>query len=393
MSWASRRQTSRVEDMAYCLLGLFDVNLPLLYGEGMKAFTRLQREIIRHSSDQSIFAWTTKSRAENTGMFASDPSAFANSGDVVQLPKAFPSKEVVPYEVTNRGLRIKLPFITRNGLLSYTYLAHSKEHTLYQVKLGCCRSYAPETNLSILLLEDPNNESVRYDSNTLVMEQYKEVDSKIFYVTNPSAHQPAADKPHLWSSICLYVAPDLQAEGISVLDISSNAPKEIQLHNDRSQISRYISSREEAPRLITLTAFKGTEHILCWNDLLDPCHNGAWTRASRLRDPPEIFISMAGKSIDYEATVQALRNLLRLSFKCPVPARERLNLDELVSSDLKTLHFDRNDSVLLPWVEGKDLQVTLRHEMAVNQEFPTLVISVEFAKGDVSRIFETPFLK
>jgi len=34
MSWASRRQTSRPEDMAYCLLGLFDINMPLLYGEG-----------------------------------------------------------------------------------------------------------------------------------------------------------------------------------------------------------------------------------------------------------------------------------------------------------------------------------------------------------------------
>jgi hypothetical protein len=41
--------------MAYCLMGLFDVNMPLLYGEGTKAFTRLQEEIIRTSTDQSIF--------------------------------------------------------------------------------------------------------------------------------------------------------------------------------------------------------------------------------------------------------------------------------------------------------------------------------------------------
>ena len=38
MSWASRRATTRHEDVAYCLLGLFDVNMPLLYGEGEKAF-------------------------------------------------------------------------------------------------------------------------------------------------------------------------------------------------------------------------------------------------------------------------------------------------------------------------------------------------------------------
>jgi hypothetical protein len=42
MSWASDRQTTRIEDMAYCLLGIFNVNMPLLYGEGDKAFIRLQ---------------------------------------------------------------------------------------------------------------------------------------------------------------------------------------------------------------------------------------------------------------------------------------------------------------------------------------------------------------
>ncbi|KAH8667022.1 heterokaryon incompatibility protein-domain-containing protein [Xylariales sp. PMI_506] len=57
MSWAATRQTSRKEDMAYSLLGLFDINMPLLYGEGEKAFLRLQEEIIKVSSDQTIFAW------------------------------------------------------------------------------------------------------------------------------------------------------------------------------------------------------------------------------------------------------------------------------------------------------------------------------------------------
>ena len=38
MSWASRRVTTRDEDIAYCLLGIFDVNMPLIYGEGEKAF-------------------------------------------------------------------------------------------------------------------------------------------------------------------------------------------------------------------------------------------------------------------------------------------------------------------------------------------------------------------
>jgi hypothetical protein len=57
MAWASKRSTTRIEDMAYSLLGIFDINMPLLYGEGLKAFKRLQEEIIRVSSDQSILAW------------------------------------------------------------------------------------------------------------------------------------------------------------------------------------------------------------------------------------------------------------------------------------------------------------------------------------------------
>lgn len=55
MSWAAYRHTTRLEDMAYCLLGLFDINMPLLYGEGSRAFVRLQEEILRQSEDDSLF--------------------------------------------------------------------------------------------------------------------------------------------------------------------------------------------------------------------------------------------------------------------------------------------------------------------------------------------------
>jgi hypothetical protein len=41
MSWASEREPMRIEDTAYCLLGIFGVNMPLLYGEGERAFNRL----------------------------------------------------------------------------------------------------------------------------------------------------------------------------------------------------------------------------------------------------------------------------------------------------------------------------------------------------------------
>ncbi|PIL24779.1 hypothetical protein GSI_12665 [Ganoderma sinense ZZ0214-1] len=58
MSWAAARETTRVEDRAYSLFGIFDVNLPTLYGEGDRAFQRLQEEILRRIPDQSLFAWS-----------------------------------------------------------------------------------------------------------------------------------------------------------------------------------------------------------------------------------------------------------------------------------------------------------------------------------------------
>ena len=57
MHWASKRKTTRKEDEAYSLLGIFGINMPLLYGEGVRAFQRLQEEIIRTSTDQTILAW------------------------------------------------------------------------------------------------------------------------------------------------------------------------------------------------------------------------------------------------------------------------------------------------------------------------------------------------
>ncbi|KAK0646367.1 hypothetical protein B0T16DRAFT_510501 [Cercophora newfieldiana] len=59
MKWAAWRNTTRIEDAAYCLLGIFDIAIPLLYGEGKMAFARLQEAIITRYQDQSLLAWGT----------------------------------------------------------------------------------------------------------------------------------------------------------------------------------------------------------------------------------------------------------------------------------------------------------------------------------------------
>lgn len=76
MSWAANRTTTRPEDRAYSLLGIFDVSMPLLYGEGGgKAFYRLQEEIMKLSTDPTIFAWSNLPNP-TFGMLAASPDSF-----------------------------------------------------------------------------------------------------------------------------------------------------------------------------------------------------------------------------------------------------------------------------------------------------------------------------
>lgn len=102
MLWASKRETKRREDVAYSLLGIFDVYMPLIYGEGVRAFRRLQEEIIKRHNDLSIFAWTsTPSHNSNglVGTFASSPTEFA------ECPDLEPHKSLTAeFALTNRGL-------------------------------------------------------------------------------------------------------------------------------------------------------------------------------------------------------------------------------------------------------------------------------------------------
>ncbi|KAH8893860.1 HET-domain-containing protein [Thozetella sp. PMI_491] len=75
MEYASRRQTTRPEDMAYCLLGLFNVHLPLLYGEGNRAFLRLQEEILKEILHLRLTTFIP-SNVPLVGVLATAPTSF-----------------------------------------------------------------------------------------------------------------------------------------------------------------------------------------------------------------------------------------------------------------------------------------------------------------------------
>ena len=133
MSWASRRTATRVEDTAYCMLGIFQVSMPLLYGEGDNAFRRLQEEIMRTSDDRSLFAWESgeNTRGSFHGLIARHPSSFASwidgqkaflhegPGWIRQIPwhtyhwrpptSTLIKEAATPWSLTNLGIQISLP--------------------------------------------------------------------------------------------------------------------------------------------------------------------------------------------------------------------------------------------------------------------------------------------
>jgi hypothetical protein len=120
MSWASCRKTERAEDEAYCLLGLFGINMPLLYGEGKNAFLRLQQEILRTSDDASIFIFVrsvvTGSLGSSQALLARSPKAFERSQHV--SVGIWPHQE--PYVLSNKSLRVFAPLrILSHRLTAY----------------------------------------------------------------------------------------------------------------------------------------------------------------------------------------------------------------------------------------------------------------------------------
>ncbi|KAI4241765.1 MAG: hypothetical protein LQ352_007389 [Teloschistes flavicans] len=113
MSWFSGRETTVEEDAAYCLLGIYGVNMPLLYGEGReRAFRRLQEEIMRYSDDHSIFAWTSHAPLKDgSGFLAGSPDYFTSTGMYEHQPDVRTSE---PFEMTNKGISIRV-FLQQQG--------------------------------------------------------------------------------------------------------------------------------------------------------------------------------------------------------------------------------------------------------------------------------------
>ncbi|KAH0840416.1 hypothetical protein AYO21_03053 [Fonsecaea monophora] len=150
MYWASKRKTSRVEDRAYSLLGLFDVSMPMIYGEGIKAFRRLQEEILKSTDDQSIFAWHSPEYSEGTvvDVFASSPSDFVGSGAIAREP--FHRVRGKPTTITNQGVIIELPIMSVTRLGTTEFKLYDEVHAILDCQIGSAPGTFPMIRLRSL---------------------------------------------------------------------------------------------------------------------------------------------------------------------------------------------------------------------------------------------------
>lgn len=120
MSWAATRQSTRIEDVAYSLLGIFGINMPLLYGEEERAFLRLQSEIISSYPDSTILAWILRPEISGdvsempddsySGVMASSPMFFQDCAEV----KTLSNPSLFDFSMSNRGIQLRAQF----GLLA-----------------------------------------------------------------------------------------------------------------------------------------------------------------------------------------------------------------------------------------------------------------------------------
>ena len=142
MSWAATRQTTRAEDMAYCLLGIFDINMPMLYGEGSRAFLRLQEHIVKEVNDLSIFAWKTSTEQTYHGVFAEDVMAFRDSFSIQAAEDMSFGSD---FTVTNKGVQIE------------AIIGASLEGGGYLMKLNCTQPSddGPRKRIGIYLSQHP----------------------------------------------------------------------------------------------------------------------------------------------------------------------------------------------------------------------------------------------
>ena len=250
MSWASQRETTRIEDIAYCLLGVFDIAMPLLYGEGSKAFIRLEEEILRGNSDQSLFSWgiwksdwslswnlvieELRNRGPTSGIYpagqttrvlAQSPKEFTNCSLVQPLTTRDSSSLM-----TNRGLSLTMPIIS--GLPLFSHHEGGITHNLHIGLLQCSVEGHTHRCVGVPLIHTGNEVFQRVI-----------LDDDLSAIPVPSEVAAKAIKREVWisNSTTAYTRLDSKAREQTEESIVLELPPELGL--ELSQVSTWLRQK------------------------------------------------------------------------------------------------------------------------------------------------------
>ncbi|KAH8595322.1 hypothetical protein B0O99DRAFT_672145 [Bisporella sp. PMI_857] len=178
MSWASRRRTTRKEDLAYSLMGIFGIYMPMLYGEGERAFIRLQEEIMKISDDHSIFAWKSiENDSGRVAILATSPAAFAESSSIIPTNPAFAMRS--PAILTSRGIYLSLQLVSdtkndKRAILQCT--EKGKENKRFAIYLKDIllnnKDFVRVKSTELELINVDSSDPSKYPSKTLYIRQW-----------------------------------------------------------------------------------------------------------------------------------------------------------------------------------------------------------------------------
>ncbi|TBU57952.1 HET-domain-containing protein [Dichomitus squalens] len=262
LSWAAGRTTTRVEDRAYSLLGIFDINMSTLYGEGERAFRRLQEEILRRVPDQSLFAWravyqgldlheqadikgvgyhlscnplyTNSLFASSVDHFSTDSRHIAVVSHDILNQFQLSSLATTKYTPTPQGIRTRIPilplsfYIPQSATIDFPYGIPSSRW--YLAILGCEHQSSPASLLGRICYIPPSETGVEllcpgfvtvspapsrggeyldlFPLSSATIERYREhITLKTVYFSHPerasTQSDPALRQPHKTINILL----------------------------------------------------------------------------------------------------------------------------------------------------------------------------------------------
>lgn len=218
-------------------MGLFDINMPVLYGEGNKAFARLQHEIIRTSGDETIFAWNRKALSDNASLplavildeWGSQPAMAKKDHDLMMLPLSGHAESALavhpsdfkthhpivplksspdhkPHSLTNQGLQIHVRFLQER--INWDKVTWCILNCRFE---GCLDGYVA---LPLRETDSPDTFHCRW-SELYVMPEWKALQS-LFCSIYLSISNTSSKIPEVGRAVCVVEMDTLRTRGFVV---------------------------------------------------------------------------------------------------------------------------------------------------------------------------------